>query len=59
MDQVVSGREVIYGTRQTRVRVLRCHEDSVKRIITEDSPDLFLTVSEVRSIRSLNSERIS
>lgn len=51
MDQVVSGREVIYGTRQTRVRVLRCHEDSVKRIITEDSPDLFLTVSEDGSVR--------
>ena len=47
MDQSVSGREVVYTPRQTNVRVLRCHDDSVKRIITEDSPDVFLTVSEV------------
>lgn len=47
MNQSVTGREVVYTTRQTSCRVLRCHENSVKRVITEDSPDLFLTVSEV------------
>ncbi|GJE84849.1 WD40 repeat-like protein [Phanerochaete sordida] len=51
MDHSVSGREVVYTPRQTNVRVLRCHDDSVKRIITEDSPDLFLTVSEDGSVR--------
>lgn len=29
------------------VNVLRCHRDAVKRLVTEDSPDLFLTVAEV------------
>lgn len=48
MHQSVAGREVVYTPRQTNVRVLRCHNDAVKRIVTEDSPDLFLTVSEVR-----------
>jgi WD repeat-containing protein 42A len=28
-------------------RTIRCHSDSVKRITTELSPDVFLTVSEV------------
>lgn len=31
----------------TRTRILRCHKARVKRIVTEDSPALFLTVSEV------------
>lgn len=51
MDQSVSGREVVYTPRQTNIRVLRCHDDSVKRIITEDSPDVFLTVSEDGTVR--------
>ncbi|EKM59510.1 uncharacterized protein PHACADRAFT_157899 [Phanerochaete carnosa HHB-10118-sp] len=51
MDHSVGGREVVYTPRQTNVRVLRCHDDPVKRIITEDSPDLFLTVSEDGSVR--------
>ncbi len=33
---------------ETPTHTLRCHEDRVKRIVTEDSPDVFLTVSEVR-----------
>ncbi|KAF8897569.1 WD40-repeat-containing domain protein [Infundibulicybe gibba] len=32
-------------------RILRCHEDRVKRIVVEDRPDLFLTVSEDGSVR--------
>lgn len=47
MQQPVSGQETVYTTRDTKLRVLRCHEAAVKRIVTEDSPDLFLTVSEV------------
>lgn len=42
-----SGNEMSYTTRQACVRVLRCHSKRTKRIITEDSPDLFLTVAEV------------
>jgi len=34
-------------------KVIQCHSDRAKRIVTEDSPDLFLSVAEVgdRSIR--------
>ena len=39
--------ETEYSVKQSCIKVLRCHEERVKRIITEDSPDLFLSVSEV------------
>lgn len=39
--------ETVHNTRQACRRVLRCHEGRVKRIVTENSPDLFLTVAEV------------
>ncbi len=32
-------------------RVIKCHSDRVKRIATEDSPDVFLTVSEDGTVR--------
>jgi WD repeat-containing protein 42A len=35
-----------YCTFHARTHVLKCHEDRVKRIATEESPDRFLTVSE-------------
>lgn len=35
-----------YCTLHSRTHTLRCHEDRVKRIATEESPDRFLTVSE-------------
>jgi len=34
-----------------RVRVLRCHTDRTKKIATENSPFLFLSVSEDGSVR--------
>ena len=43
-----AGKEVEYSWRQAGVQVLRCHSGAVKRITTEDSPALFLTVSEVK-----------
>ena len=43
-------RETVYGTRQSCTHVLRCHEHRVKRIVTEHSPDSFLTVAEVRRL---------
>ncbi|KAI0335470.1 WD40 repeat-like protein [Cubamyces sp. BRFM 1775] len=33
------------------IRILKCHNGRVKRIVTEDSPDLFLTVAEDGSVR--------
>ena len=53
MQQPVSGQEAVYTTRDTKLRVLRCHEAAVKRIVTEDSPDLFLIVSEVGFLLSI------
>lgn len=41
------GQETIHSTSESAIRVLRCHSGRVKRIIVEDSPDLFLTVAEV------------
>lgn len=39
--------ETEYTTSQANVKVLRCHSGRVKRIVTEESPDMFLTVAEV------------
>lgn len=49
VGQSPTGSELSYDTRQSCIRVLRCHSGRTKRIITEDSPDLFLTVAEVAS----------
>lgn len=35
-----------FTERQTCIRVLKCHKKRTKRIITEESPDAFLTVAE-------------
>ncbi|KAF8913931.1 WD40-repeat-containing domain protein [Gymnopilus junonius] len=40
-----------FSSSQSCIRVIRCHHDSVKKIITEGSPDLFLSVSEDGSVR--------
>lgn len=37
-----------YTSSQAHVKVLRCHNGRVKRIVTEESPDMFLTVAQVR-----------
>lgn len=39
--------ESVYTARQVGDRVLKCHSRRVKRIITEEVPDTFLTLSEV------------
>ncbi|KAI0832422.1 WD40 repeat-like protein [Trametes gibbosa] len=49
--QLRSNGETHYYARQAAIRVLRCHDGRVKRIVTEDSPDLFLTVGEDGSVR--------
>ncbi|KAL6299681.1 WD40 repeat-like protein [Sparassis latifolia] len=45
------GNETELTTRQANIRILRCHSGRVKRIVTEESPDLFLTVSEDGTVR--------
>ncbi|EGO01923.1 hypothetical protein SERLA73DRAFT_177558 [Serpula lacrymans var. lacrymans S7.3] len=40
-----------YSTRESCIRVLRCHSKRTKRIVTEESPDLFLTVAEDGQVR--------
>ncbi|KAF9247079.1 WD40 repeat-like protein [Melanogaster broomeanus] len=46
-----TGNEMGYTTRQACTRVLRCHSRRTKRIITEDSPDFFLTAGEDGEVR--------
>uniref|UniRef100_A0A8H8CL03 WD40 repeat-like protein n=1 Tax=Psilocybe cubensis TaxID=181762 RepID=A0A8H8CL03_PSICU len=43
--------ETTYSANNCNLRTLRCHHDSVKKIITEESPDLFLSVSEDGTVR--------
>ncbi|KAG2348948.1 WD40 repeat-like protein [Suillus weaverae] len=51
VGQSPTGSEMEYTTRESCIRVLRCHAGRTKRIITEDSPDLFLTVAEDGQVR--------
>ncbi|KAG6890349.1 hypothetical protein C0992_002174 [Termitomyces sp. T32_za158] len=46
-----NGKETTYSARQSLIHRLRCHDDRVKRIVTEHSPDLFLTVGEDGTVR--------
>jgi hypothetical protein len=45
--------ETHYDVQDHCLRVLKCHNDRVRRIVTEESPDLFLTISEVRRTPAL------
>ncbi|TRM67794.1 WD40-repeat-containing domain protein [Schizophyllum amplum] len=45
------GPETTYSVGEACTHVIRCHRGAVKRIITEYSPDLFLTVSEDGTVR--------
>jgi hypothetical protein len=36
-----------YKEQQATLRIFKCHHGRVKRIVTENSPDYFLTVAEV------------
>lgn len=40
-----------YNSRQSCIRILRCHDNRVKRIVVEESPDLFLSVGEDGTVR--------
>lgn len=51
LSSLANGSETIFNSCQVCIRVLRCHEDRVKRIVTEHSPDLFLSVGEDGSVR--------
>jgi len=43
--------ETEYTSSQASVKALRCHSGRVKRIVTEESPDMFLTVAEDGTVR--------
>ncbi|KAF8812472.1 WD40 repeat-like protein [Phlegmacium glaucopus] len=43
--------ETEYSVNQSCIRILSCHEQRVKRVITEDSPALFLSISEDGTVR--------
>ncbi|EPQ59493.1 WD40 repeat-like protein [Gloeophyllum trabeum ATCC 11539] len=45
------GPETEYNTHEACICVLRCHRGATKRIVTEESPDTFLTVSEDGTVR--------
>ncbi|KAH9938149.1 WD40-repeat-containing domain protein [Fomitopsis serialis] len=49
-DRQYSG-ETEYTSSQANVKALRCHSGRVKRIVTEESPDMFLTVGEDGTVR--------
>ncbi|GJJ07429.1 hypothetical protein Clacol_001631 [Clathrus columnatus] len=46
-----SNQMVEYGERTSCIRIFRCHRKPVKRIVTENSPDNFLTVAEDGAVR--------
>ncbi|KAG6831592.1 hypothetical protein H0H92_009065 [Tricholoma furcatifolium] len=53
LSSAINGKdpEQSYSTQQALAYQLRCHDDRVKRIVTEYSPDLFLTVGEDGTVR--------
>ena len=44
---VPNGQSLGFSERETCTRVFKCHTGRTKRIVTEESPDVFLTVGEV------------
>ncbi|KAF7965979.1 hypothetical protein HWV62_40545 [Athelia sp. TMB] len=51
MAAPLSGSETIHQPRDTCIRVIRCHGARTKRIVAEESSDLFLTVAEDGTVR--------
>ncbi|KZP33014.1 WD40 repeat-like protein [Athelia psychrophila] len=51
MNASQSGSETLHTTQDACIRVIRCHSERTKRIIPEESSDLFLTVSEDGTVR--------
>ncbi|KAL0949521.1 hypothetical protein HGRIS_009572 [Hohenbuehelia grisea] len=50
-DSTTGDLERLHRVSDTCIKNLRCHHGRVKRIVTEDSPDLFLTVAEDGAVR--------
>ncbi|KAK2466242.1 hypothetical protein APHAL10511_001884 [Amanita phalloides] len=46
-----SALEASCGIHSNTARVLQCHRGRVKRLVTEDNPDIFLTVAEDGTVR--------
>ncbi|KAF9057598.1 WD40-repeat-containing domain protein [Panaeolus papilionaceus] len=43
--------ETEYSTNESCLRIIQCHDDRAKKIVTEDSPDLFLSLAEDGTVR--------
>lgn len=48
---VRDGLETEFSARELSGRVIRCHKNRVKKLVTEESPDLFLSLSEDGTVR--------
>lgn len=49
--EVRDGVETEFSARDLSGRVIRCHNSRVKKIVTEESPDCFLSLSEDGTVR--------
>lgn len=49
--EVRDGLETKFTARELSGRIIRCHNSRVKKIVTEESPDLFLSLSEDGTVR--------
>ncbi|KAF5333136.1 hypothetical protein D9611_002459 [Ephemerocybe angulata] len=48
---IQDGLETEFSARELSSRVIRCHKGRVKKLLTEDSPDVFLSLSEDGTVR--------
>lgn len=55
---VKDGLETEFSARELSGRVIRCHTQRVKKLVTEDSPDVFLSLSEVRLVTHEESSQV-
>ncbi|KAL5527685.1 hypothetical protein ACEPAG_6486 [Sanghuangporus baumii] len=51
LTAVPNGKGSEFSERETCIRVFKCHSGRTKRIVTEESPDVFLTVAEDGAVR--------
>ncbi|TFK23275.1 WD repeat-containing protein [Coprinopsis marcescibilis] len=49
--EVRDGKETTFAARECTVRIIRCHTERVKKLVVEESPDVFLSLSEDATVR--------
>ena len=52
----VYGGETEFSSSQACIQIFRCHDERTKRIVTEESADLFLSVAEVYYISTIGAK---